>query len=106
MLSLFKSPLSNATGAAAYIIGIATLLSTIGKYGHDKPDNIIIPMFMLSLFVLSAAVMAFLFFYQPFRLYFDNKKQEALAFFGKTVGFFALFVALFMSVMLYIIARQ
>jgi hypothetical protein len=44
---------------------------------------------MLSLLVLSVSVMAFLFFYQPVVLLLDGKREEALAFFLRTVGTFA-----------------
>ena len=50
----------------------------------------------LALLVLSVAVMAFLFGYEPFKLYFDNKRGEAIRFFAKTLGFFALFAAIFL----------
>lgn len=87
-----KKPFLHALAAALYITCIVLVASTIGGALKAKPDTIIIPMTMLSLFVLSAAVMGFLFVYEPVRLLVENKKQEALIFFGKTVGFFACFV--------------
>jgi hypothetical protein len=59
-------------------------------------------MVMLGLFVLSAAVMGFLFFYEPFQLYFTDRKQEALQFFGKTVASFACFVTALLAVFLFL----
>jgi hypothetical protein len=50
---------------------------------------VLFPMIMLSLLVLSVSVMAFLFFYQPVVLLLDGKRDEALAFFLRTVGTFA-----------------
>lgn len=87
-----KKPFLHALTAALYIGGIVLAASTIGGALKAKPDTIIIPMTMLSLFVLSAAVMGFLFVYEPVRLLIENKKREALVFFGKTVVFFACFV--------------
>jgi hypothetical protein len=52
-------------------------------------------MTMLSLFVLSAAVMGYLFLSEPITLLVENRKREAVIFFAKIVGFFAGFVALF-----------
>jgi hypothetical protein len=53
-------------------------------------------MVLLGLFVLSAAVMGFLFLYEPLCLYMENHKKEAVVFFAKIVGVFACFVALFL----------
>ena len=83
-----------AFAAALYIVIIVFAINFVTKI--LPKETIIIPMVMLGLFVLSAAIMGFLFLYEPLQLYFDNKKQEALLFFGKIVGFFACFVALFL----------
>jgi hypothetical protein len=88
-----KTPLVYAVGAVAYIVLIVFVMMRL--VGGPDPDSIIVPMTMLSLFVLSAAVMGFLFVYEPLRMYLDGQKHEALVFFGKTVGIFACFVALF-----------
>ncbi|MBI3888880.1 hypothetical protein HY311_03795 [Candidatus Nomurabacteria bacterium] len=89
-----KKPFLHAFAAALYIVFIVFAISTIGsKIPQDKA--ILTPMVVLSLFVLSAAVMGYLFVSQPLMLYMENKKQEAMAFFGKTVIIFACFVALF-----------
>jgi len=53
------------------------------------------PMTMLALFVLSAAIMGYLFLSPPIELLIQNRKQEAFAFFAKVVGIFACFVVLF-----------
>jgi hypothetical protein len=50
---------------------------------------------MLSLFVLSAAVMGFLFLSEPLYLLVENKKKEAIIFFAKIVVFFACYVFVF-----------
>lgn len=85
-----KKPILFATLATTYI---ALIVSIVNFVGHIIiKDTILIPMVMLGLFVLSAAVMGFLFLSEPFRLYMENKKREALIFFGKIVGFFACFV--------------
>jgi prolipoprotein diacylglyceryltransferase len=61
---------------------------------HDTPDTIIDGLGAISLFVFSASVMAFLFFYHPVRLLIENQKQEALTFFTKTVAIFGVTTAL------------
>ena len=95
---MLKKPSFRALAAVAYII---LIVFGINRFSVLFPEEtIFIPMVMLSLFVLSAAVMAFLFFYEPFRLYIDGKKEDALKFFGKILGFFALFTVIFFVLIL------
>ena len=93
-----KKPFYYALGAAMYIVLIVLAISAT-KYFPQK-ETIVIPMVMLSLFVLSVSIMGFLFLSEPIRLYMENQKKEAFAFFGKIVGFFACFVALFVVILL------
>jgi len=86
-----KNPYLNALCASAYIVLLVSIIWSVQK--PDTPDTILIPMTMLSLFVLSAAVMGYLFILQPAQLYLDGKKQEAISFFLKTVGTFACLTA-------------
>lgn len=97
-----NNPFLNALAAAVYIVIVVFITNTLFSPPQEE-ETILIPMFMLSLFVLSAAIMGFLFFYQPFRLYFENQKREAFLFFMRTVGFFAGFVALFFVSLLYLL---
>ncbi len=90
-----KKPFLHALAAALYIIVIVLIIHTFGAFLQDEPDTIAAPMTMLSLFVLSAAVMGFLFLSEPLQLLIQGQKQEALVFFGKVVGFFACFAMLF-----------
>jgi hypothetical protein len=46
------------------------------------------PIIILSLFTLSTAVMAYIFGYQPLRLFLEKKEKEAVSLFLKTVGIF------------------
>lgn len=79
-------------GAALYIVFIVFIMNAVSSFLPEK--TIFIPMAMLGLFVLSAAIMGFLFLSEPFRLYMDNHKQEAVSFFLKIVGIFACFLVL------------
>jgi hypothetical protein len=82
-----KNPLYNALAALVYIIGIVlgmTYMPTI----QTTTNDFIMPIIMLSLLVLSVAVMAYIFGYQPLVLFLDNKKKEAISLFLKTVGIF------------------
>jgi membrane protease YdiL (CAAX protease family) len=97
-----KKPFLHALGAALYIIAIVLAAQAVGSLLKQGQDTIIIPMTMLSLFVLSAAVMGYFFLSEPVALLVEGKKQEAIIFFGKVVGFFACFVALF-TIVLFIV---
>lgn len=92
-----KKPFLYALVAAIYIVFIVNLINVVTSILPGK--TILIPMAMLSLFVLSAAVMGFLFLFEPFRLYMDNKKEEAVIFFAKVVGIFACFAAIFVTLL-------
>lgn len=74
--------------AECYIIAVVFLirygLSTIGE-----SDTILIPMGMLSLFVLSAAMMGYIFLSKPVQLYLEGQKKEAVNFFLSTAVLFA-----------------
>lgn len=94
-----NNPLINALLAGMYILLVVGIIYSLQS--PNTPDTIFAPIFLLSLFTLSAAVMAFIFFYQPFKLYFDNHRKEALTYFMKTVGYFALLVLISFSILLY-----
>jgi hypothetical protein len=92
-----KNPLLNALFATLYVV----LVSSVMFYGSKTrpgPDSILAPIAILSLFSLSAVMMAYIFMYQSFQLYFDGKKKEALDLFLKTIAYFAIvtIIALFL----------
>lgn len=83
-----KNPFLNALAALLYIIIVASVMF----YGSSfvKPeDSVMAPIAVLSLFTLSAAVMGYIFVLQPFQLYLDGKKKEAINLFLKTTMLFA-----------------
>lgn len=94
-----KNPFLNALSAAGYILLVVGVMDYISRTSSDKPDTILAPIIVLSMLTLSAAVMAYLFFYQPIRLLTENKKKEAVDFFSKTLGAFAVFTLLVLLVM-------
>jgi hypothetical protein len=90
-----KKPFLYALGAALYIVIVVTILQTASYIFKDMSGTMLVPMAMLSMFVLSAAIMGYLFLSEPLYLLVENRKQEAITFFAKVVGFFACFVAIF-----------
>lgn len=88
-----KNPFINSLVASLYIFAIVALMNW-GTSMVSPKDSFIAPVAMISLFTLSAAVMGYLFLYQPFQFYFNNKKKEAVKLFLQTVGIFGLITLL------------
>lgn len=99
-----KNPLINALSATLYISIVAFIMSSMEKSSSNLGHSVLVPIAMLSLFVLSAAVMGYIFCYRPLQLLVDGKKLEALHLFLKTVGIFAIITVSIFST-LFIIAR-
>ena len=95
--SIVKNAFINAAATALYIVTIATFLSYAEKiFGPDTAEKTpLIPMFMLSLLVMSAAITGFAVFGRPAMWYLDGKKKEALALLGATLGFLACITVVF-----------
>jgi len=83
-----KNPVINGLAALAYIIIIVSVM-TFGTKMMPRPNFFMAPVAAVSLFTLSAAVMGYIFCYQPAQLYFDGKKKEAVRLFLQTVAVFA-----------------
>lgn len=73
-----KNPIINGLSASAYIVLVA-LVMYFGTKTMPRADSFLAPVAIISLFTLSAAVMGFVFGYQPAQLYFDNKKKQAVS---------------------------
>ncbi len=83
-----QNPFYNAVLAAGYIVLVVTVMSFTQQVDIPEP-SMLIPITMLSLFVLSATMMGYIFFYQPVQMYLDGDKKAAVDLFLKTLGFFA-----------------
>ncbi|MEK7227360.1 MAG: hypothetical protein AAB641_00500 [Patescibacteria group bacterium] len=94
-----KNPFLHALGAALYIVITVFVIDSFKSF--EFRDTLLVPMVMLSLFVISAAVMGYLFLSQPLQLYFDNKKCGAITFFGKTVASFAGLALILVALLFY-----
>ena len=92
-----RSPFYNAIAAAGYIVVIASIMF-YGSQFLGPQETVIIPITMLSLFVLSAAVMSYLFVYQPIIMYLDGEKQAGVKLFMQTIGVFACITFLFLAI--------
>ncbi|AKM81280.1 MAG: hypothetical protein UT13_C0001G0319 [Candidatus Pacebacteria bacterium GW2011_GWF2_38_9] len=95
-----KNPLINALSASAYIVLVVLIMNFLSSNLRDKPDTFGAPLIFLLMFTLSAAVMGYLFLYQPFQLFIEGKKKEAVSLFVKTMGIFAAFTAVVLILLL------
>ena len=97
-----KNPFLNAIIASIYI-GLVVLLMDFAGNIESSASDLVIASMILSLFVLSAAVMGYVFLFQPFKMYTEGKKKEAVKLFLQTLGIFGgitgiLFVLYFFGV--------
>lgn len=95
-----KHPLVNALGASAYIFLVVTIVSVLTRFLKDKPDTFFAHITVLFLLTLSVVVMAYMFFYQPVQYFIGGKKKEAVNLFVKTVGIFAIFTAIVLTLLI------
>jgi uncharacterized membrane protein len=93
-----KNPVINGLAASAYIILIASVMNW-GTKMVSHPNTFLAPVAVISLFTLSAAVMGYLFCYQPAQLYFDGKKKQAVQLFLQTVLVFACITVLVLTML-------
>lgn len=97
-----KASFLRALLAFLYILAIASVPQYLPEPGEEIAPILGIGI-VLSLFVLSVAVMAYLFFWQPVQLLLAGAKKEAADSFFHTLGFFALLL-LVLGVIVAIIA--
>ncbi len=98
-----KNPFINALAAGLYIAAVVFVMTNAEGVLQDREDTPLMPMAMLSLFVLSAAVMSYIFVFQPLQLFLENKKKEGVDLFLKTVGAFAGVTVIFWLVLAFFI---
>jgi len=84
-----KKPVLNGLLASVYIF-IVSMVMTFGGRLANKPDTFFAPVLFISLFTLSAAIMGYLFVFEPIQLLIAGKKQQAVKHFLQTTGTFGL----------------
>jgi hypothetical protein len=97
-------PFTYAVLAGAYIVLVVGALQLITATTAVS-RTLFVPIGVLGLFVLSVAVMGYLFLYEPLVLFSDGKRREGVTFFARTVGYFAALVALYLLALLLLLPR-
>ena len=95
-----KNPFLNALAATLYITIVASAMFYAPKT-MDHIDSVIVPIAMISLFTLSAAMMGYCFVYMPLRLYLDGEKKNAVNLFLQTIAIFAGITAIFFFILFF-----
>jgi hypothetical protein len=94
-----KNPLINAITAVVYVAVVASIIFFGPKIVEPK-QSILLPITFLSLFTLSAVVMASVFFYQPIALLIEGNKAVAFKLALHTILYFAVITAILFGVIL------
>lgn len=89
--------LVDACGTLIYIT-LIDLFFNNAKYIFPHDNSFFIPIAILTLFVLSAAITGSLVLGRPVLMYLDGHKKEAVQLFLYTLAWFALFLLLFLPV--------
>ncbi|HTK04565.1 MAG TPA: hypothetical protein VL500_03200 [Candidatus Eisenbacteria bacterium] len=96
-----KRGVLHALGALAYVLAVVCLITSMENlFGSEDPK--FVPVAMLLLLVLSAAVMGLLVFGKPVMLYIDGKKREAVELVGWTIGSLAFITVCAFAVMIFL----
>ena len=95
-----KHPIINGLSASLYIILVVLVMNSVAKK-VPHPNMYIVPIVFISLFTLSAAIMGYIFCYQPAQWYFEGKKKQAVTLFLQTVGVFGAMTVLTIILMFF-----
>jgi hypothetical protein len=89
-----NNPFYNAGMALAYIIFVVMTINFGSRWATEQAEaNLLLPIGMLSLFVLSASVMGYIFLSKPIIMFLDGKRKEAINLFVQTTLIFAAITA-------------
>ena len=98
---MMRNPFYNAVLAVGYIVLVAHVMYYGSKMAGPAEPSVLVPIAILSLFVLSAAVMGYIFLFQPVQMYLDGAKKESVDLFVRTIAAFAVLTIFFLSVLFF-----
>lgn len=94
-----KNPILNALTAIIYIALVASVMFYGSQMVPQGEDTVMAPIALISLFTLSAAVMGYIFLYQPLQLFLEGDKIRAVNLFIKTLITFAIITAIMLALL-------
>ncbi len=95
---IIKRSFLNALGTFVYI-GLIALLMFAGPFPQKDPA-FVMPIFVLTLFVISASITGFLVLAKPLQLYMNGSRREAIVLFFSTLAWLILFLLLVVAALL------
>lgn len=90
MKQILTQAAAHATGAAVYILSVATFITNADRLVDSQPPQILGIAGFLTLFVISAAVMGLLIFARPLMWFINGQKKEAILLAFSTIGILGL----------------
>lgn len=90
---------AQAVSAVGYIVIVVTFMQNAERLFKDRPESLA-GIFMLTLFVISVAIMAIIVFGKPALLYFEGQKKEGVSLVLYTIGFLVLIFVVFGTIFL------
>lgn len=94
----------HALGAAAYIMGVAFIMMNLPRV--EGEDHVIAVAFFLTMFVISAAVMAMIVFARPVMWFLNGEKTAAVQLVLATIISLACIALIFLSINLFLYAPR
>ncbi len=91
----------NAGGVFVYVSLIALLgFNSQNIFGGVEEPNLLIPLFMLLLFIISASITGLLVLGKPVILYLDGQRKEAFQLLFITIGWLVVFLLVVIGALL------
>lgn len=87
-----------ASGVTVYVGMVSLFMFNVQKIFGNQPDKFYAPIIFLLLFISSALICALIVFYQPYLLFFNKHKKQALELImHTTVWLFLFFIAVLIT---------
>ena len=90
--SVAVQALGRAAATFGYVGFVVLLISASENFFGDKEESLLMPVFALLLFIISATVTGLLVLGKPIALYISGAKKEAFTFLFATIGWLAAFL--------------
>lgn len=84
----------NAGAVVIYVSAVVWLMSNGQNIFGKRPDQLIMPLFLLLLFIISATITSLLVLGKPILLYLEGLKKEALSLLGATLAWLVFFLVI------------
>lgn len=98
--SILKYSFINAILTAVYVVLVAFFMYSVSQTPSESEGNVIIPIAILMLLVISVAIVGSLLFGRPIMWYIDGKKKQAIVLLVYTLGIFLAITIIFLLILI------